>query len=139
MTILALWLTYLQQFETTFIVLQHLETRTEFLPDEGFSEDAGGTLGEQNLGERLPTQQPEMYAPPPRSEVLEAVEPTFDVQKWSSDYQYLAQAVYNADQDQSGECHFNLNVIFGVMFKVFIYLHFRSPVLKSSIISQCNL
>lgn len=33
----------------------------------------------------------------------EEPEPGFDVQKWSNDYQYLAQAVYNADQDQTGD------------------------------------
>lgn len=77
---------------------QESTNRGEFPPDEGFSED------EQQQQQRLRRQQLEHHplAPPP-PEVPEETELPFDVQKWSSDYQYLAQAVYQADQDQSGE------------------------------------
>ncbi|KAG0715655.1 hypothetical protein GWK47_011433 [Chionoecetes opilio] len=62
-------------------------------PDEGFSEEG------QQQRQRLQGVQP--LAPPP-PEVPEEAQLPFDIQKWSSDYQYLAQAVYQADQDQSG-------------------------------------
>ncbi|XP_050693476.1 uncharacterized protein LOC126984142 isoform X2 [Eriocheir sinensis] len=76
---------------------QESTNRREFPADEGFSED------EQQQQQRLRQQQLEHHplAPPP-PEVPEEAELPFDVQKWSSDYQYLAQAVYQADQDQSG-------------------------------------
>lgn len=77
--------------------LQEPTNRGEFPPDEGFSED------EHQQHRRLRQQQLEHHplAPPP-PEVPAETELPFDVQKWSSDYQYLAQAVYQADQDQSG-------------------------------------
>ncbi|XP_071522990.1 uncharacterized protein [Panulirus ornatus] len=86
---------------------QRLETRTDFLPDEGFSEDAG-SAGDHSAREQSHTGHQRRYAatapppaPPAAGDDVET-QPDFDVQKWSSDYQYLAQAVYNADQDQSG-------------------------------------
>lgn len=73
-------------------------SRREFHPDEGFSED------DQQQQQKLRRQQLEHHplAPPP-PEIPEETELPFDVQKWSNDYQYLAQAVYQADQDQSGK------------------------------------
>ncbi|KAK3871355.1 hypothetical protein Pcinc_023487 [Petrolisthes cinctipes] len=78
---------------------QDLPATTEFLTDEGFSED------EQQRQQQQQQQQASspMYAPPPPAAALEQEEELgFDVQKWSSDYQYLAQAIYMADLDQSG-------------------------------------
>lgn len=75
---------------------QDSNTRGEYLPDEGFSE------GEQQQRQRLQQLQEGQPLVPPPPDVPEEAELPFDVQKWSSDYQYLAQAVYQADQDQSG-------------------------------------
>ncbi|XP_042239346.1 uncharacterized protein LOC121877608 isoform X2 [Homarus americanus] len=76
---------------------QRLQTQTEFLPDEGFIEDGEGIREEQ-----LPLQpEPQAMALSPVPP-MEDPEPAFDIQKWTNDYQYLAQAVYSADEDQSG-------------------------------------
>ncbi|KAG7159341.1 hypothetical protein Hamer_G021084 [Homarus americanus] len=76
---------------------RRLQTQTEFLPDEGFIEDGEGIREEQ-----LPLQpEPQAMALSPVPP-MEDPEPAFDIQKWTNDYQYLAQAVYSADEDQSG-------------------------------------
>ncbi|XP_045126093.1 uncharacterized protein LOC123513184 isoform X1 [Portunus trituberculatus] len=66
------------------------------LPDEGFSEEQ-----QQQQRQRLQQLQEVQPLAPPPPNVPEETELPFDVQKWSSDYQYLAQAVYQADHDQS--------------------------------------
>lgn len=78
--------------------MQEPTSRGEVPVDEGFSE-----VEQQQQRQRLRQRQLEHHplAPPP-PEVPEETELPFDVQKWSSDYQYLAQAVYQADHDQSG-------------------------------------
>ncbi|KAK8752594.1 hypothetical protein OTU49_006440, partial [Cherax quadricarinatus] len=78
-----------------------VETQPKYLPDEGFSED------DRMMHEQLPLQQPKPQAPPPLPPlplipVEDHYEQTFDAQRWNSDFQYLAQALYNADEDQSG-------------------------------------
>lgn len=67
------------------------------LPDEGFSEE------QQQQRQRLQQLQEVQPLAPPPPDVPDETELPFDVQKWSSDYQYLAQAVYQADHDQSGD------------------------------------
>ncbi|CAL4124948.1 unnamed protein product [Meganyctiphanes norvegica] len=89
--------------------LHRLETQTQFLPDEGFGEGSSTASGAHNdisleLSEsQMSTQSPYDYPvapePPPLDKPLN---PSFDMQKWTNDYQYLAAALYQADLDKSG-------------------------------------
>ncbi|XP_064089365.1 uncharacterized protein LOC135203557 isoform X2 [Macrobrachium nipponense] len=64
---------------------------SEFLPDEGFSED--------HLQQPITPVSP---VPQPTLEEPEEEEEPFDVHKWSRDYHKLAEAIYSADSDRSG-------------------------------------
>ena len=84
--------------------IQQSQNRSEFLPDEGFSEDQYNL--QQPQEQQYEAQPPSSLPPTSQIQPEEPQEEPFDMQKWSEDYKSLANAVYNADADQSGELVF---------------------------------
>ncbi|XP_047482629.1 uncharacterized protein LOC125034736 isoform X2 [Penaeus chinensis] len=89
--------------------LQQLQSKTDYLPDEGFIEGQTEAPGSVSRAPSLaPSPAPFQSAHSPagpeeeeEEEEAEAQEP-FNMHKWSEDYVHLAQAVYGADHDQAG-------------------------------------
>ncbi|XP_068249695.1 uncharacterized protein [Palaemon carinicauda] len=79
---------------------QAQKSKSDFLPDEGFSEEQYNTQQPQELTYK--DQPSAAVSPVPQSIPEEPEEAPFDVDKWSSDYQKLADAIYSADTDRSG-------------------------------------
>ncbi|XP_042889655.1 uncharacterized protein LOC122264675 isoform X2 [Penaeus japonicus] len=87
-----------------------LEARTSFLPEGGSPRGQAQPVASGSPS-ALPSQAPSptplqahaqpSLSPAPPDDAEEPQE-SFDMHKWSEDYQHLAQAVYGADQDQTG-------------------------------------